>query len=149
MKNVIIVTKPRPPICISSAITACPNTVQLVKVSATMSPVTQVAEVAVNRQSKNDVLPLFEENGSHSSSVPARIIIRNPRHSVRAGCMGFAFLMTGMCSPRCHAAAEAAGSMTTGITESLVIFTSEIVAGEPLRLVSLSCTFSVFALVTL
>ena len=50
----------------------------------------------MNRQSKNEVLPLFDENGSHSSSAPTVIIIRNPRQRVRAGCIGFAFLMTGM-----------------------------------------------------
>ena len=77
--------------------TICPNIVQLLNVSATTSPVTQVAETAVNRQSKNGVPPLFEENGRNSSSAPARIIIRNPTQSVLAGCMGFCvFFITGM-----------------------------------------------------
>ena len=97
LKNVIIVTNPSPPIWISSIITTCPNAVQLVKVSVTISPVTQVADTAVNRQSKNGVPPLFDEIGSHSSSAPVSIIARNPMHRVCAGrsCFVF-FFITGM-----------------------------------------------------
>ena len=38
-------------------------------------PVTQLADVAVNRASTNDVLPFFEEIGSISNVVPIAIKI--------------------------------------------------------------------------
>ena len=99
LKNVIIVTNPRPPTCISSAITICPKIDQCAHVSTTTSPVTHVAEVAVKRQSKIGVnFPDFDDAGRQSKIVPTAIIIRNPNTSVLAGYSFFAFLKTGILS---------------------------------------------------
>ena len=48
----VMVTSPRPPIWIRQIRTIFPKTVKVVCVSATIRPVTQVADVAVNRASK-------------------------------------------------------------------------------------------------
>jgi len=54
--------------------TACPNRDQYVAVSFTTSPVTQVAETAVNIASGNEVTHrCLDEIGSIRSSVPTRI----------------------------------------------------------------------------
>ena len=59
------------------------------------SPVTHVAEVEVNRQSKNGVyLPSFEEIGRHSNTAPIRIMTRKPVTSVLAGESRFVFLFS-------------------------------------------------------
>ena len=69
-----IVITPIPPIWISVMITHCPKNDQYVAVSCTISPVTQVAEVAVNSASGNGVNTCCaEEIGSISSRVPAII----------------------------------------------------------------------------
>ena len=74
------VTTPMPPTWISSRITAWPNGDQEEAVSSTTSPVTQTAEVAVNRQSANPALPVSRlESGRESSSVPVRISAINPK----------------------------------------------------------------------
>ena len=73
------VTTPMPPIWIRNRMTACPKGDQWVTVSRTTSPVTQTAEVAVNRQSENPVPACsMSETGSISKSVPTRIISTNP-----------------------------------------------------------------------
>ena len=70
---------PSPPIWISRRITACPNSDQYVAVSCTMSPVTQTAEVAVNRAlGKLVTVPADAETGSISSRLPSKITARNP-----------------------------------------------------------------------
>ena len=67
--------KPRPPISMSPRITACPKPLHWVQVSYSTSPVTQVAEVAVNSAGRNPQdIPLRLAAGSVSSSVPTRII---------------------------------------------------------------------------
>ena len=76
---VAISTTPMPPIWIRERITAWPNTDQPVAVSRTTSPVTQTAEVAVNSEvPKLALRPSAEAAGIMSSSVPARITVRNP-----------------------------------------------------------------------
>lgn len=45
------VINPRPPICMHKRITICPKNVNAFPTSTTVSPVTQVAEVAVNKVS--------------------------------------------------------------------------------------------------
>ena len=66
--------------------------------SHTVSPVTQLAEVAVNRQSKSGVnVRAFDAIGRHSNSEPVTIIIRKPITSVLAGLKRFdAFLKIGI-----------------------------------------------------
>ena len=68
------VITPIPPICISIRMTACPNRDQYVAVSFTTSPVTQVAETAVNIASGNEVTHrCLDEIGSIRSNEPTRI----------------------------------------------------------------------------
>ena len=66
--------------------TSCPKPDQQLAVSRTTSPVTQVAEVAVNSASEKEAPPrAFVEKGSISSAVPSRISSRKPRMITRAG----------------------------------------------------------------
>jgi hypothetical protein len=68
-------TIPNPPTCISNAITTCPNKLQCVSVSIVVRPVTVVADVAVNNESKKEVAwPLFDAIGSDRSAVPKRMM---------------------------------------------------------------------------
>ena len=54
--------------------------------SWTTSPVTQVAEVAVNSASKKEAPPRSRvENGSISSAVPTKMNSRKPKMIIRAG----------------------------------------------------------------
>ena len=74
-----IVINPRPPICIKRRRTTCPKSVQWVKVSATTSPVTQVALAAVNSAVIKEVCsPDFVAQGSSNSNVPIKIMIKKP-----------------------------------------------------------------------
>ena len=83
-----MVTTPSPPIWMSSKITACPKGDQKVAVSCKISPVTQVAEVAVNRAVSSPALrPLAVAKGRQSSSVPARMMAPNPAMMTCAGVM--------------------------------------------------------------
>ena len=69
---------PSPPISIISRITACPKLLHWVQVSVSTSPVTQVADVAVNRDTSGPAeRPLREAAGRFSSAAPARMIPRN------------------------------------------------------------------------
>ncbi len=70
------VTKPSPPICISNIITICPKRVHCVNVGATIKPVTQVADVAVNSAF---IKPL---------DVPERLATGSDSNSAPAGCTG-------------------------------------------------------------
>ena len=73
------VMNPSPPTWIKRRITSCPNTFQCVNVSYTTSPVTQVALVAVNMESKKGVhSPLRDAIGSVSIRLPANIIKKKP-----------------------------------------------------------------------
>lgn len=70
--------KPRPPTSTSTRITVCPNPLQWVAVSTTVSPVTHTAEVAVNAACNKFVeRPAAVERGSRSSAVPAEIAPTN------------------------------------------------------------------------
>ena len=70
--------KPRPPIWIRHKITICPKSVHWVQVSKRDSPVTQVAEVAVNKAGrKPQDTPPREAAGRHSSPAPSKIMARN------------------------------------------------------------------------
>ena len=73
------VTTPMPPIWIIKRITACPKRDQYLCVSCTTSPVTQVAEVAVNKASAKGVTsPLLDETGSISKILPVSITSKKP-----------------------------------------------------------------------
>lgn len=83
--SVMKVMKPRPPSWMSVRITSWPKTVQLVNVSRTTRPVTQVALVEVNRASRNPAGSPREAMGSISSPAPARMTSRNPTAMRREG----------------------------------------------------------------
>ncbi len=71
------VINPTPPTWIMARITSCPKSVQWVNVSYLISPVTQVAEVAVKKQSETGVPPgPLVAMGRASSMVPTRIMAR-------------------------------------------------------------------------
>jgi len=71
-------------------ITAWPKPDQYSAVSWTTSPVTQVAEVAVNSASKKAApCPSRVEMGRVSSSAPAKISSAKPIRMIRAGAMWF------------------------------------------------------------
>ncbi|MNZ65510.1 hypothetical protein D3C78_837070 [compost metagenome] len=77
--KVAIVINPKPPTWISAIITVFPKMVNVVPVSSTTSPVTQVADVAVNNASiKLTAFPLVLEMGSISSKAPIRMIDAKP-----------------------------------------------------------------------
>ena len=57
--------------------TACPKPLQYVPVSTRTSPVTQVADVAVNKLVRKSVgVPRFDAAGKQSSALPSRMIAR-------------------------------------------------------------------------
>ena len=75
--NVAADIKPRPPISMSISSTAWPKPLHWLQVSNGVSPVTQVAEVAVNRAFKNaQELPSREAMGSISRPVPTQIMAK-------------------------------------------------------------------------
>ncbi len=72
--------KPKPPICIKIAIISFPKTLQCSAVFTTIRPVTAVAELAVNKASRKDVLyELTVEIGNNKKKVPRNIIIIYPK----------------------------------------------------------------------
>ena len=74
---------PMPPVWIRSRMTACPNPDHACQVSLTTRPVTQTAEVAVNRASAGGHGAAWEEAaGVISSSVPVNMIIANPNNII-------------------------------------------------------------------
>ena len=78
---------PSPPSWMSSMMTTCPNGLQNVGVSTTVSPVTQTAEVAVNSASTNDGdSPAAVEIGSISSAVPTSTAEPKPTTTACSGC---------------------------------------------------------------
>ena len=81
--KIATVMTPRPPTWIRHKITVCPKTDQYVAVSLVISPVTQVAEVAVNSASRNGALPApARAHGSISRIVPDAITPRNPKRMI-------------------------------------------------------------------
>ena len=91
----IMVIYPSPPTWMSASRIIWPSRLNWVQVSATTRPVTQVAEVAVNRLSRKDrPFPPRLAMGSISSRAPARMMARKPRASARLGASGrcFAFI---------------------------------------------------------
>ena len=80
MLNIVMtVMNPTPPIWMSRMMTICPNSDQWIYVSYTISPVTQVALVAVKSESTKGVhTRSAEEIGRHKSSDPARMTTRYP-----------------------------------------------------------------------
>ena len=73
-RNVAVLMKPRPPICIRAAMITWPDVFQKVAVSTVTNPVTVTAEVAVKRASRNGVnLPVVLKKGSQSRKVPTAI----------------------------------------------------------------------------
>ena len=73
IKKLTKVSKPRPPHSIISARTTCPKTVRSRNGSIRVSPVTQVAEVAVYSAVSKLSGSFFAENGIISSTVPAKM----------------------------------------------------------------------------
>ena len=81
-----IVITPMPPIWISARMTPSPNPDQYVDVSTTTSPVTQIAETAVNNAVPSPVRsPLSEATGSISRMVPTTVASANPATTTRPG----------------------------------------------------------------
>jgi hypothetical protein len=70
VENVMI---PSPPSWIRTKMTICPKSVKRVAVSATTSPVTQMAEVDVKRASIKERRPETLQKGSIRSKVPTRM----------------------------------------------------------------------------
>lgn len=86
LKKVVKVTIPRPPNWINARITPCPKGVQKVPVSTTTKPVTQEAEVAVNRVVKKSVkVPERLQTGRVSTKAPANINRAKLETMTRAG----------------------------------------------------------------
>ena len=84
--EVMTVMKPSPPSWIMARITTCPKRVQCAQVSTRTSPVTQEAEVAVNRQVMGSVgMPFRLEMGSISSRVPTKMMIPKETTTILAG----------------------------------------------------------------
>ena len=78
--NVVKDINPNPPISINIIITVCPNIFQYVPVSTTINPVTQTADVAVNKASKKLVLsPLVVDIGKVNINAPTNITNINPK----------------------------------------------------------------------
>ena len=73
--KIAIVRKLKPPISISKHITILPKIVKS-QIGATASPVTQVAEILVNKASTNESDPSFFDIGKSNNSVPINITIK-------------------------------------------------------------------------
>ena len=68
---------PRPPTCIKSNMTICPNTLHVDTVGSVTKPVTQVEVVAVNSASRyGTASPLAELIGNAKSPLPTRMVAR-------------------------------------------------------------------------
>ena len=79
--------------------TSCPKKLKCREVSTTISPVTQVAEVAVNRASKKGVnSPLREERGRQRSSPPTVMTSRKLATMIWVGESGFLTFFSTVCS---------------------------------------------------
>lgn len=79
MKPAITVITPNPPICIKHNITIFPNKLHVEKIGNVTSPVTQVADVAVNKASIYGTdSPVAELIGNFNNKLPKRITIIKP-----------------------------------------------------------------------
>ncbi len=76
-KNAAPVINPIPPITIRKAITIWPNIVQVFAVFTTINPVTVDADVAVNKESMNEIGSLWAK-GRDSKIAPNKIKAKNP-----------------------------------------------------------------------
>ena len=65
---------PKPPNCMEINITNCPHIEKSCPVFLTIKPVTQTAEVSVNRESTK-FKPLLCEKGNNNKRVPLKIVI--------------------------------------------------------------------------
>jgi len=73
----IMVMIPRPPICMRSRMTICPNTLHVDTVGIVTSPVTQVEVVAVKSASRyGTASPLAELIGNAKSPLPMKMVTR-------------------------------------------------------------------------
>ena len=73
----IMVMIPRPPICMRSRMTICPNMLHVDTVGSVTSPVTQVEVVAVKSASRYGAAsPLAELIGNAKRPLPTRIVKR-------------------------------------------------------------------------
>lgn len=105
--SVMKVMKPRPPSWMSVRITSWPKTVQLVNVSRTTRPVTQVALVEVNRASRNPAGSPREAMGSTAACAGQNDQQEPDRDETRGGQVHFfqmriasfrpAFVQMGRC----------------------------------------------------
>jgi hypothetical protein len=77
-KNVVMVTRPRPPICTRRIITIRPKPLHWVAISTTPSPVTQVADVAVKSAVRKFTggCPGLDAIGRLSKNAPQKITAR-------------------------------------------------------------------------
>ena len=74
-----MVMKPRPPIWMRTMMTTCPKREKVTPVFTTVRPVTQTAEVAVNRASTKPRLSLsFVATGRVRSKAPSRTTAKKP-----------------------------------------------------------------------
>jgi len=76
---------PRPPTWIRHKITIFPKVVKKEPVSTTVSPVTQTAEVAVNKASIKDIEPVSVAHVVCSNAVPIIIIMIKLNKIVKDG----------------------------------------------------------------
>jgi len=66
--------------------TTCPKVENAVPISKTVSPVTQVAEVAVNKAFRKGILtPFTEDIGKDKRKVPSVMIRKKPMTKILAG----------------------------------------------------------------
>ncbi len=79
------VMMPSPPSWMSARMTVCPKPLKAVAVSTTTRPVTQTAEVAVNRASTKPMRPPRALGGSQSRTPPMKMAGRKLRARTRAG----------------------------------------------------------------
>ena len=80
------VMRPNPPIWIRMSKTICPKREKWCPVSTTMSPVTQVAEVAVKRAFSTEVFPPGAvDRGKRRNKVPIAMIVKKVATTVKGG----------------------------------------------------------------
>ena len=85
-KKLVMVITPKPPICISSMMTICPSTVNVVGTSIVVKPVTQTALVAVNSESIHDkCTPCWTQRGISRRPEPTSMMNRKLTAIIKAG----------------------------------------------------------------
>jgi hypothetical protein len=83
IKKKVIVMRPRPPICMSARITACPNRVNASR-EIVVKPVTQVADVAVKIRSMSEI-GIVRAIGSARRHAPIPIVTRKEHKRISPG----------------------------------------------------------------